>query len=834
MYWNSKTISNFFIVLAAFVTSILHAQVSGKVLDSHGTPISFASISVLDSSMATVADEAGVFYLPIPPDVSHKIFIHQTGYNPKVIQLDAGSTNLDVELSEVTLIDKERYATDQAATNLATDIMRKAIASKSTHNNSIEKYTLDYYARGSIQGVAHPKKVLGYRIEQLDPSLKVDSLRNKYMYLSETMSEVHIESPHKVKEIVTANTSTGSQNGIGFDTYWSSNFNFYQDIALKDWKLVSPLSTYGFAYYTYKVEEIFYDEWSEKNIYKIEVTPRRPNAPVIEGSIYLVDETWEIFAIDAHVNGKNVELPKVNELQIRQHFLYNKKDQTWVKNHQFIDFNGSILVFKYKGNYIYNYQNITPKNTFSKNTFSDEVITFTPHSRDKDSTFWNSQRPIPLSSIEQEDRRVNDAYEKIKNTRVYQDSIDRIHNKFNLFKLIQGYKYRISHKNATYTYNGLLSTFAFNPVQGFNVTTGLWYTKNHPTKERYYSFGGLVNYGIAENKPRISGFYTHLFNKVDYAKLQITGGSTVHQFGEDFPIKKIINSIAASWFGENFAKYYQKDFLRAQYEQEWFNGFWGKIDFEYANRLPLFNHTERSPFIKDKLFSSNNPLNPNDFTSAGFEQNHIFKLKINAVINFKQEYIRYPEKKVNLADNTLPVLMLNYEKGFGSTVDSYNYDLIGASIKYQSSIGVIGKFGLFSNAGYFMNADNIAFMDYKHFYGNETFVGTTKDYLQNFNLLPYYNRSTNTSFVENHIEHNFKGFLTNKIPLFDKLQWHVVIGAHTLFVHNNKPYYETSIGFDNFGFGKFRPFRIDYVRSFEGGKQHGGIVLGIKFLNGMQ
>lgn len=160
--------------------------------------------------------------------------------------------------------------------------------------------------------------------------------------------------------------------------------------------------------------------------------------------------------------------------------------------------------------------------------------------------------------------------------------------------------------------------------------------------------------------------------------------------------------------------------------------------------------------------------------------------------------------------------------------------MAGISTVYQNHLKHYGNFGVFLNAGIFLNANDIAFMDYKHFYGNETFIGTTKNYLKNFNLLPYYAYSTNKNFAELHVEHNFKGFLTNKAPIFNTLQWHLVVGAHALFTYENKAYYETNIGLDNVGFGNFRPFRIDYIQSFNGAKQTHGIVVGVKFLDKMK
>jgi len=95
--------------------------------------------------------------------------------------------------------------------------------------------------------------------------------------------------------------------------------------------------------------------------------------------------------------------------------------------------------------------------------------------------------------------------------------------------------------------------------------------------------------------------------------------------------------------------------------------------------------------------------------------------------------------------------------------------------------------------------------------------------------LPYYSNSTNDAFVELHAEHNFKGYVMNKIPLLNKLQWNLVGGFHQINVPNLKPYQEFSVGFDNIGFGKFRFLRIDYVRSYQNGFQGDGFMFGLKF-----
>jgi hypothetical protein len=97
--------------------------------------------------------------------------------------------------------------------------------------------------------------------------------------------------------------------------------------------------------------------------------------------------------------------------------------------------------------------------------------------------------------------------------------------------------------------------------------------------------------------------------------------------------------------------------------------------------------------------------------------------------------------------------------------------------------------------------------------------------------MPYYTNSTNDRYFELHSEHNDKGYVMNKIPLLNKLQSTLVIGYHLLAIPNRSPYAEYSVGLDNLGFGKFKMFRLDYVRSYQNGYQNDGVIVGLKFLN---
>ena len=75
-----------------------------------------------------------------------------------------------------------------------------------------------------------------------------------------------------------------------------------------------------------------------------------------------------------------------------------------------------------------------------------------------------------------------------------------------------------------------------------------------------------------------------------------------------------------------------------------------------------------------------------------------------------------------------------------------------------------------------------------------------------------------------HLEQDFRGAILGQIPLINKLNFHLVVGAKALFMADNKPYTEYAVGLANVGFGKWRLLRIEYVNSQYGAIKENGFV----------
>jgi hypothetical protein len=86
--------------------------------------------------------------------------------------------------------------------------------------------------------------------------------------------------------------------------------------------------------------------------------------------------------------------------------------------------------------------------------------------------------------------------------------------------------------------------------------------------------------------------------------------------------------------------------------------------------------------------------------------------------------------------------------------------------------------------------------------------------LQSFQIASYYAYSTTVPlYAAGHIEHNFNGFLTNKIPYFKRLNWNLVVGSNAFYIDEASNHVELFVGLENI----FKIFRIDFVSAFENG-----------------
>lgn len=809
--------------LLAGLTSF--AQIKGKITATNGEPIPFVSVTIENTYTGTTANEAGQYDLPFKETGKYTLLFQSIGYKAKKIPVNITSfphllnvvmEDESYELNEVTITKGE---------DPAYAIIRNAVASKKKNSEKTGRFEADFYSKGIFRVKNVPKRIMGMKVDV--PEGQLDSTGSGIIYLSETVSHITFEQPNKLKEKIVASKISGDNNGFSYNTADGTFYNFYEDyVDMEDVDMISPIAKGCFGYYKYKYEGSFTDE-NGFEVSKIKVIPRRDKEPVFEGYIYIVDDSWAISAIDLDIKGYRIRQNILEVLKLQQNFSYNSTNGIWAKNSQTFDISAGMFGVGFTGKMTHVYSNYVFHDKFEKGTFTKELVSFEKDSNKKDSIYWTGVRPVPLTDEERTDYVKKDSIAEVRKTT--KDSTLTNRNRFKVFDVLSGYNYRSKDLKTSFNYDGVLQFPKYNTVQGWNFDTGFSFNTFDMDKKRNLSIWTQMNYGIAEDRFRAhGGFSTRIWKLGTYS---FSGGNTINQFNPSEPISPIMNTFSSLLFKENYMKLYDKTYARVGTSRWIFNGLTMAGSVEYNKRRPLFNNTDYVLIKDNKDYTSNNPIDPENYTSAPFEKHELWKANISGTIRFGQKYITRPDGKIPVTEVNYPGISFMYEKAFSSTVKGYEYDFIAARVSYSETFHNKGTFGFNVKAGKFFNADDIAFMDYKHFNGNQTHVGTEEQYLNVFNLLPYYTHSTNDSYLETHIEHNDKGYVMNKIPLLADLQWNLVLGYHSIATPQYKPYHEFTAGFDNVGFGKFRMLRIDYVRAYQGGFVTDGVIFGLKFLD---
>ncbi|TDD94446.1 DUF5686 and carboxypeptidase regulatory-like domain-containing protein [Flavobacterium cellulosilyticum] len=820
------------LILILIIFQSNYAQIIGKVTDDKSVALSLVTILEENTYNGTSSNEQGNYELNIKTMGNHTLVFQYLGFKTKKITITVDrlpfTQNIklveeNVSLSEIVINTKE---------NPANAIIREAIAYKKENSDKTARFKADFYSRGIFKVKDLPKKILGQKLGDLDGA--VDSTGTGIIYLSETVSKIIFEKPDHLKERIIASKVSGNDNGFSFNTARATTYDFYDNTLTFNSNMISPIADNAFNYYKYKLVGTFQDE-NNLMINKIKVIAKRDAEPVFEGYIYIVENSWAIYAVDLEIKGYRMHQEFVDVMHLKQNFNYNKTNQIWAKNTQSLEFSAGIFGIKFNGKFSYVYSNYQFEKVFTKKTFTNEIVSFEDNSNKKDTLFWSEIRPIPLTREENTDYIKKDSIHIVRNSKTYLDSIDKKENKFKFLNPISGYKWKNSFEKKSFSYDGLfhLSSLNFNTVQGWNMDSAFSFRnwKNEEEKGSTTSIKTKFNYGFAEDRLRITADYQQKFNNQNYATLTVSGGTQITQFNANEPISKFLNSVSTLFFKDNYMKLYNNEFVNITYGQNVGTNFYLKGKLEYQQRNPLYNTSDYTFFKNEDQYSSNNPLLPYDYTTPSFEEHHLTKLSISTRINFGNKYISRPDRKINIPNLKYPSLFLNYENAFASNEKKYEYQSFFAQIKYDLNAGIKGTLGINLKAGTFIQGKKISFIDYNHFNGNQTHIGTSDRYLNVFNLLPYYSNSTNKSYFEAHLEHNDKGYIMNKIPFLNKLNSSLVVGFHSLVVANSKPYSEFTIGLDNLGFGKLKIFRFDYIRSYQSGFKEGGVIFGLKILN---
>jgi len=825
-----KILLLFFITF--FTVTAFAGKITGVISDDKGNPLPYASITIKEKHIGTTANQEGHYSLELSAG-DYTIIIQYVGFAKleQKVHIDDNDKHLDFSLHPSQLQLKD-VVVSSGAEDPAYAIIRHAIKKREEYRTALDSFTCEAYIKTLIKTRALPRKILGQKIDSADwKQMGVDSTGKGIIYLSESLTKIAFKKPDKVKlEVISGRESGTSGYGFSFPTFidfYNNNIQvFGGQIAPRGY--VCPIADGALGFYKYHFLGSFFEDGREIN--RIQVIPKRKYEPLFSGTIEITEGDWRIYSLDLLLT-KESQLEILDTVEIKQiHFPVTKN--IWRTKDQVLYFTFKKFGIDAVGNFlnVFNNYDVTP--AFKKKYFNNILVKFDTAVNKKTITYWDSVRPVPLEPEEIKDYHVKDSiyhYQRDSSfTDRFRDSLRRMQGKVSIMNILWNGFARSNYNPANYNtiqWQPLLRQVQYNTVEGLALNAEATFSHGFLPQKRELSFTPHVRYGfsnghfnawgtVSYNKrsswPGMTNNFTDDAGSFRMNNFSLSGGKRINQFNKDEPISPLFNSIYTLFFNHNYMKIYENYFVQFDYKGASQTGLKYTARLLYEDRIHLENTTDFSIIQYDsQKFTPNYPYEKID---SQFPRHQAVIAKFSLEYQPGQKYIQFPDSRVPLGSK-YPTFGLSYEKGINNILGSdVDFDKWNFSVTDDINFKLAGTFNYRIDIGGFLNDRSVFIQDYRHFNGNQIIFASK--YLNSFQMAPYYANSTTASFYSTlHAEHHFNGLLTNKIPLFKRLNWNLVAGTNAFYVNGDNNYVEIFAGLENI----LKLFRIDVVGSYLNG-----------------
>jgi hypothetical protein len=823
------------LLLSAFIflacsTAASAQKLYGTIFNTQGDLLPYSSVTIKGTTKGTSANDKGKYSLAVAPG-KYTVVCRHIGYAlaEKEVTVDNNDTELSFILNEQKLT-LETVVVNNKGEDPAYEVIRNAIKKRNYYSKQVDAFTVNIYGKDMIRMRNMPKRIFGQKIPDADrKEMGLDSAGQGIIYLSESISKVSSQKPDKFKLEVMSSRVSGS-GGFGFNfpafiSLYSNNVTVFTE-KFNPRGFVSPIADGAIGFYKFKMLGTFME--NGKMVNSIRVTPRRKYEPLFSGTINITEDDWRIHSFDLTLT-KSSQLEILDTLQITQQHV-PVTGEVWRVKNQLLHFGFNQLGIDAAGNFLTVYSDYDLKPKFPKKFFDNVIIKYDTAVNKKTTAYWDSARAVPLEKEEQMDYKVKDsAYKTNRDSLLSKRSLDSINKHQPKIKptdiVMNGIRRNHFTKTSVYNYGiePLFWNAEYNPAEGAVVQLKGYVSKYMRKSKTGVSFAPTVRYGFSNTYGTFTIFSRATdssSNKLKRYSLSFSGGKRVSDFNKEKPFSAFNNSISTLFFGRNYMKTYENYYGSVAFTKRYESGLNLTLNALYEDRTPLDNTTDFVVF--DKYKSRITPNYPYEKISAQFTPHQAVLAGITLRYKPGQKYIQFPNYKMAVGSK-YPEFTLNYTKGisdvFGSDVNFDKWKFTVSDDKNLKLAGTIKyKFGI----GGFLNDKSVFIQDYQHFNGNRAVAAA--EYVNSFQLAPYYQYSTTAGFYAiGHLEHHFNGLLTNKIPLFRKLNWNLVAGSNAFYVNNKNNYVEVFGGLENI----IKIFRVDFVAGYlPNGKVNTGVRIG--------
>ncbi len=837
-------------------------SIEGTIKNQQGEAIPFASVYAPKLHKGTTANVEGGFKLQLGKG-EHEVVFQYLGYESltETIQLD----NTDLQL-EVVLQTRHYQLPEVIITSSGEDpayyIMRKAIGMSHYYRNQLKSYRAQIYMRGT--GVATKLPALMRR------RLQREGIETGKYFVSENISEITYQKGESLQTKVLSMQSAGFQEEMGPMQFIT--VSLYDEVD----GIISPLSRNAFLVYRFKLLGTFVDDGRTVN--KIEVIPRRRGQDLYKGIIFIREGSWSLHSLDlvatqnmASINIRQVYhqieplvwLPVSHDYKIdfdgmgaefTYHYMVSVNDyevelnpnldhafyaslmdddflayppdslamqagvqskaaeprqerterqervesllaEADLTNREMRELNRLVRMEAREAQQNQSLE-IKPPNT---------IIADSANQRDK--TYWQKHRSIPLSANEEMSLEEYPSDSLASDTASEETGV--------ISEILFGSSDREMGEKWILQHNGIagLSSLNYNTVDGFQ------YIK----KARFKRQGNLskdlvihaeATYAFARERLGGSLGLSYQHAPMRRASWQLKAGRESVDYNQETGIQPFLNSITSLFNEQNLRKLYEADYIKMHYKSDLANGLAFEMLGGMAERRPLPNHTDYSiARFFGKGYTAN--ILPQMLRRPTLLQNHR-AITIKAGLKYtKRHHYRIRNGRKQMAHSKFPTLGIVWHQGIGLRSGDAKFQHIEYSVNQNFSVPMVGQFSYVVKYGSFLQTSNIFFADFKHFNNNPLYLNAA-DKSDMFRGLRFYERSTDQTYVQAHLNYQHSRILLKRLPFLAESLIRESLFISSLFTEDGFPYFEFGYGINQL----FLFFDVELVRAYLAGEHY--------------
>lgn len=685
----------------------------------------------------------------------------------------------------------------------ADSIMKKVIFFAPFYETIIDDYRAELYIKGKVN-IRKKNHILRF----VPTMFRIR--KGVREYLMETYSDLHFTAPDIYDQKVKASVGTSSE-------FWELDgrlpeyfhVNIYASTLLYD-KLLSPLAPNALKYYSYHVDSVMGEMHDLR--YRISFKPKSKSFQLVSGHMIVSENVWSVR--EMYFVGRSEMLRFNNMIRMGE---VGESDE-FLPVHYDVDATFRFLGNVIDANYVaaLDYKSIIQKDPSqlkrerlkSKYDLSESYTLRTDTNANKtDSAYFESLRPIPLSSHERElyqdfflRRDTLYRYKKPKNKNL--EFWGQIGD-----ALISRYTVDLS-KMGSVRCSPLINPFllSYSGNNGFSYRQEFKYNRFF-TGDRLLRIVPRLGYNF-----KYKEFYWSVRSDFDYwprkraaFHVNVGNGHRIYSSRMLDELKNMPDSVFD--FDRVYLDYFNDLYLEVRHSWEIVNGLSLDLGFSMHKRT----EANRSLFVATKTVQPKEESPVTTFPEwdgkVRYSYNS-FAPRVRLTWTPGQYYYMNGDHKVNLYSK-YPSFSVDWERGIGGVFKSAGtYERIELDIQHSIPLGLMRDLYLRFGWGAFTNQKDIYFVDFANFTRSNLPVGWNDEIGGVFQLLDgrWYNSSR--KYLRAHLTYESPFLILRHLLKYTQHVLNERFYLNALVVPHLNPYVEVGygIGTNIFDFGVFCSF----------------------------